>query len=49
MDLTNIKPGVECAKWCVCSKWNSADQMVVFRIRKLVVKGDDCFEEVDNG
>jgi len=49
MDLTNIKPCVECAKWGKCALWRNADQMAWIRIRKAIVKGEDCFEEVDDG
>lgn len=46
MDLTNIKPCVECAKWDRCP----ADFMrIESRIYKLFAEGEDCFEEVDDG
>lgn len=46
MDLTNIKPCVECAKWDRCP----ADFLRIDnRVYNLFVEGEDCFEEVDDG
>ena len=50
MDLTNIKPCVECAKWKICFTLSSVDRLASFRIGKILVKGEDCFvEEVADG
>lgn len=45
MDLTNIKPCVECAKWKICFTLSSVDILASFRIGKILVKGEDCFVE----
>lgn len=51
MDLTNIKPCVECKKADVCKficdKFASARAEV--RCTSIFVDGRDCFEEVDDG
>lgn len=50
MDLTNIKPCVECAKWKICFTLSSVDRLASRRIGKILVKGEDCFlEEVEDG
>lgn len=50
MDLTNIKPCVECGKWKICFTLSSVDTVASFRIGKILVKGEDCFlEEVEDG
>lgn len=58
MDLTNIKPCVECAKYreCVLSyaetgnTGNSAIKLLgAYRVCQLFVFGVNCFEEVDDG
>lgn len=48
MDLTNIKPCVECGKWKICFTLSSVDTVASFRIGRILVKGEDCFVEVDN-
>lgn len=54
MDLTNIKPCVECkkywectAKWIEISNW-AISAMFEVRGRRILVLGEDCFEEGDN-
>lgn len=57
MDLTNIKPCVECKKYSSCSPANFSysdweyccTEKVDKRIYALFVDGEDCFEEVDDG
>lgn len=49
MDLTNIKPGVECKHCRICFALSSVNTAAVYRIGKLLGKGYDCFEEVDDG
>lgn len=49
MDLTNIKPCVEC-KWVAeCGRNATIEQFVLNRICVFVYDGGDCFEEVDDG
>lgn len=54
MDLTNIKPCVECKKYWECaakyqkSLTTAVGAMSAVRSCKLLVLGDDCFEEGDN-
>lgn len=56
MDLTNIKPCVECRHYDVCyrgarclSNRAAHEATVTERIINIFVYGDDCFEEGDNG
>lgn len=56
MDLTNIKPCVECKNYGECYRdarclSNSAahEASVSERIINIFVYGGDCFEEGDNG
>jgi len=54
MDLTNIKPCVECAHWdecpvCYMDGREKPTYRLDCRIRNIFVAGEDCFEEVDNG
>lgn len=49
MDLTNIKPCVECKHFSDCCAWYSTDGMMIKRHHKTKDCGEDCFEEVDNG
>lgn len=52
MDLTNIKPCVECAKWKECFEnfRHPSPSVALCRVRKIFVDGEDCFlEEVDDG
>lgn len=54
MDLTNIKPCVECAKYWECAaRWIKLSNFAVsamaeVRGRQILVLGDDCFEEEDD-
>lgn len=55
MDLTNIKPCVECgeyrectARWIEIGNW-AVSAMAEVRGRQILVLGEDCFEEVDDG
>lgn len=45
MDLTNIKPCVECPHFDECAKWYNAEQMTMLRMRDILFNGDDCFKE----
>lgn len=55
MDLTNIKPCVECGHYGECyrgarclSNRAAHEESVIERIINIFVYGDDCFEEVDD-
>ena len=52
MDLTNIKPCVECKFFAKCdAKYNpvlASWSMSSLRVAKLLILGEDCFEEVDD-
>ena len=56
MDLTNIKPCVDCANFGECyrgarclSNRDAHEASVTERIINIFVHGEDCFEEVDDG
>lgn len=49
MDLTNIKPCVECKNVEKCRMRETLYQSAFNRICFLVYEGKDCFEEVDDG
>lgn len=58
MDLTNIKPCVECKRYginCIpaifsYSSWSYCDtEKADKRIYGLLIGGEDCFEEVNDG
>ena len=53
MDLTNIKPCVECKALVKCAaQYNpvlASWSMSSLRVAKLLLLGEDCFEEVDDG
>lgn len=48
MDLTNIKPCVECRNVEKCREHETLYQIAFNRICLLVYDGMDCFEEVDD-
>ena len=50
MDLTNIKPCVEC-KWFgrCCKPHKMYRDIAQDRVCRIIVFGRDCFEEVDDG
>lgn len=53
MDLTNIKPCVECASFRMGIKCSHFDELAASRMSRLLILGEDCFwenkEEVDDG
>lgn len=51
MDLTNIKPCMECAKESVCKFMCDKFETTRANLRctSIFVDGRDCFEEVDDG
>lgn len=51
MDLTNIKPCVECAIRDKCRQRCSDGKVPcsLLRIHCILVYGEDCFKEVENG
>lgn len=54
MDLTNIKPCMECANWDECPVFymdgrDRPTYTLDSRIRNIFIAGEDCFKEVDDG
>lgn len=54
MDLTNIKPCMECANWDECPVFYMdgcvmPTDAIDSRIRNIFIAGEDCFKEVDDG
>ena len=51
MDLTNIKPCMDCAHWAECPVFymdgrDRSTYAIDNRIRNIFIAGEDCFKEV---
>ena len=48
MDLTNIKPCLECAHETYCNRRCEEEKLprALVRINAIICHGEDCFEEV---